>query len=248
MLVTGAANGLGRALSHGFGRRGARIAALDRDGEALGQWKRSLDAQGISAHGEVADVTDRHAVATAVARLSAGLGPIDVLVANAGITHRQSFAAGQGEALRRVMEVNFFGAAHTVEACFEQVVERRGLFVAISSVAGFAPLIRRTGYAASKHALEGFFGSLRSELHGTGAGVLVVRPAFIATGIRQQSEGPRGDTTGSVATPDAVAERIVAAAEAGRSTLHVGRVALLSHWLVRLWPGLYQRLMRRRMD
>lgn len=248
VLVTGAASGLGRALCHALADRGARLAVIDRDGEALTELVHALDERGIRARGEVVDVTDRRAIQDAVARLAETLGPIETVVANAGVTHRRTFASGEGEALRRVMEVNFFGAVHTAEACFDQVVEQRGLFVAISSVAGFAPLVRRTGYAASKHALEGFFGSLRAELHGTGVGVLVVRPAFIATAIRRQSEGPQNDTVGGLATPEAVAEKIVRAAEAGRSTLHVGRVAHLSHWLVRFWPGLYQRLMRRRLD
>ena len=245
VLVTGAAFGLGRALCHVLSARGARVAALDLQAEPLEAALAELRAKGGVAEGEVVDVTDREAVSHATAALENRVGPIEAVIANAGITHRRPFSPGEGPAFRRVLEVNVLGAVYTVEAVFDSVVQNQGLFVGISSVAGFAPLVRRTGYAASKHAVEGFFGSLRSELHGSGAGVLVVRPAFIATHIRQSSDGPAGDSIGPMMTADWVAERIVRGAEKNRQTLHIGRVALLSHYLTRLAPGLYERLMRR---
>ena len=245
VLVTGAALGLGRALCHVLAARGARVAALDLQAEPLEATLAELREAGRVAAGEVADVTDRDAVARAVAALEGPLGTIDSVIANAGITHRRPFGPGEAPAFRRVLEVNVLGAVYTVEAVFDSVVRNGGVFIAISSVAGFAPLIRRTGYAASKHAVEGFFGSLRSELHGSGAEVMIVRPAFIATHIRQSSDGPSDDSIGPMMTAEWVAERIVRGAERGRQTLHIGRIAWLSSWLVRLSPGLYERLMRR---
>ena len=94
--------------------------------------------------------------------------------------------------IRRVMEVNFFGAVHCTRAALGDLVRTRGLIVAISSVAGFSPLIARTGYAASKHALHGFFDSLRTELVDSGVDALLVCPAFIATGIERNALGADG--------------------------------------------------------
>jgi short-subunit dehydrogenase len=85
------------------------------------------------------------------------------------------------------MEVNFFGALHCTHAALEDLVARRGMVIAVSSVAGFAPLVARTGYAASKHALHGFFDSLRTEVEPLGVKVLLVCPSFIQTGIEKNA-------------------------------------------------------------
>ena len=85
------------------------------------------------------------------------------------------------------MAVNFFGALHCTHAALDELVARRGMVIAISSVAGFAPLIARTGYAASKHALHGFFDSLRTEVEPLGVKVLLVCPSFIETGIEKNA-------------------------------------------------------------
>jgi short-subunit dehydrogenase len=91
------------------------------------------------------------------------------------------------------MTVNFFGAMHCTHAALEPLISRRGMIIVISSVAGFAPLIARTGYAASKHALHGFFDSLRSEVEPLGVKVLLVCPSFIQTGIEKNALAGDGD-------------------------------------------------------
>lgn len=250
VVITGAASGLGAALCHAFGARGARIGALDVDAAGLHEQASKLTAGGIQAATAVADLTDPEATRTAMADLRRDLGPVDVLVNNAGITHRKAFGSGEGDAVRRVMAVNFQGAVHATEAVYDELVSRRGLIIAISSVAGFAPLVRRCGYAASKHAMQGFFSTLRAELHGTGTDVLIVCPSFIATNIRDvdtSAEMPKDDSVGRIATPETIAEKIVRAAERRRPLLITGAVGHLSHWLVRLAPSVYTWLMRRRM-
>ena len=137
-------------------------------------------------------MTDERACADAVERGVAQFGRLDVLVNNAGITHRSPFQATQTEVLRRVMDVNLFGAIHLTRAALPHLKRTRGLIVALSSVAGFTPLIARTGYSASKHALHGFFESLRTELAPDGVGVMMVCPSFIATGIDRHALGPTG--------------------------------------------------------
>jgi short-subunit dehydrogenase len=128
------------------------------------------------------------------------------------------------------------------------------MVVALSSVAGFAPLVGRSGYAASKHALHGFLGSLREELHGTGAGVLLACPAFVDTGIDAaalagdgSAARPGKPVVGRRARPEEVAEAIFGAVAARRRLLLFPGVSRSSYWLWRLWPGLYLRVMRSRL-
>lgn len=251
VVVTGAAGGLGRALAARFAAAGARVAMLDRDAVAAEEGAARI---GGGALGLACDVSDAGQCEQALSRVSAQLGPVHVLVNNAGISHRSAYAATEPAVIRRVMEVNFFGAVHCTRAALADLVRTRGLIVAISSVAGFSPLIARTGYAASKHALHGFFDSLRTELVDSGVDVLLVCPAFIATGIERNALGADGaparhaqQVVGVRAAPEAVAEEIYGAARRGQRLLLHGRTARLAWWVSRLAPALYARLMARRL-
>ncbi|HYD75456.1 SDR family oxidoreductase [Ramlibacter sp.] len=255
VVVTGAAGGLGRSLCLHFGAAGARVAALDRDADGLQALAAEMSARGQTVLPQPCDVTDAAACATALRMASETLGRIEVLVNNAGIAHRSAFAQTRAEVIRRVMEVNFFGTVHCTQAALPDLRAARGLVIAISSVAGFSPLVGRTGYAASKHALHGFFDSLRAELAGDGVEVLLVCPSFIATGIDGAALGGDGrpagrprQTTGAQATPDEVAQAIVRAASRGRRLLLPGATARTAWVLSRCCPSLYAALMRRRLQ
>ncbi len=128
------------------------------------------------------------------------------------------------------------------------------MVIAVSSVAGFAPLIARTGYAASKHALHGFFDSLRAEVEPSGVKVLLVCPSFIQTGIEKNALAGDGglarhpqSIVGGRATPEAMAERIFQAASREQRLLLPDRVSRLSWWVSRLAPRFYERLMVRKL-
>jgi len=248
VVVTGAAGGLGRSLCLRFAAAGARIAALDRDAAGLAR-------QGVDHCVQTCDVTDAAACEAALQAVRARLGPVDVLINNAGIAHRSALAQTRVEVIRRVMDVNFFGAVHCTQSVLPDLRARRGLVIVVSSVAGFSPLIGRTGYAASKHALHGFFESLRAEVVDDGVDVLLVCPAFIETGIDRAALGGDGQpaaqarlTTGRQASPDEVAQAIVRAAAQGSRLLRHGFTAHAAWWLSRLAPGLYAHLMKRRLQ
>jgi NAD(P)-dependent dehydrogenase (short-subunit alcohol dehydrogenase family) len=253
-VITGAAGGLGRALAHAFAAAGARIAALDRDAAGAEELAAGLRGEGRDALAFGCDVSDAAACARAMAAVIAACGRIDVLVNNAGISHRSAYRRTDPAVIRRVMEVNFFGAVHCTHAALAALIDARGLVVVISSVAGFAPLIARTGYAAAKHALHGFFGSLRTELAGDGVGVLLVCPSFIDTGIDRNALGGDGapvrhaqQVVGARARPEDIAAAIVRAARGGKQLLLPGRTAKLAWWLSRLAPAYYARAMARRL-
>jgi len=253
VLVTGAAGGLGAALCQAFAAAGARVAAMDRDAAALERLVADLHARGAAALAIVGDVTDAAACERAAAATLAHFGALDGLINNAGISARSLLRDTDPAVIRRVMEVNFFGAANLTRAALDAIVARRGFIVAVSSVAGFAPLVGRTAYAASKHALHGFFDTLRSELEGAGVDVTLVCPSFIRTGIGAAASdgsgapvsGPR-ITPGGESTPDEVAGRILDAVASGRPLLLPDATSRQAWWLSRLAPGLYARIMKRR--
>lgn len=251
VVVTGAAGGLGRALCLRFAAAGARIVALDRDAAVL---QGLTFPAGVEAIRLACDVSREEDCLRAMAEAKRAFGGVDVLVNNAGITHRSAFAATRPEVIRRVMAVNFFGALHCTHAALADLVERRGLLIAVSSVAGFAPLVARTGYAASKHALHGFFDSLRTEIEPLGVKVLLVCPSFIRTGIEKNALAGDGgpvrhaqSIVGGRSTPEAVAEKIFRAAARERRLLLPDRVSRLSWWLARLAPRFYERQMVRKL-
>jgi NAD(P)-dependent dehydrogenase (short-subunit alcohol dehydrogenase family) len=254
VVVTGAAGGLGRALCLRFGAAGSSIVALDRDASALAGLLADLQASGTTAVAEVCDLSREEDCSRVIAGAIQRFGGIDVLVNNAGITHRSAFARTQPDVIRRVMAVNFFGALHCTHAALPALVARRGIIIVISSVAGFAPLIARTGYAASKHALHGFFDSLRTEVEPLGLKVLLVCPSFIETGIEKHALAGDGNLAshpqsivGTRATPDAIAGKIFTAAAKERRLLLPDAVSRSSWWLSRVAPRLYERLMARKL-
>lgn len=250
VVITGGGGGLGSALAASFGGTGARVALLDIDATAVAQSVRGLETDGITAYGRVCDITDPTACEDAMAAVRRELGPVDVLINNAGLTHRSAFADTDLDVFRRVMEVNYFGAIHCTKAALDDLKARNGLIITISSIAGIAPLIGRTGYSASKHALHGLFGSLRSELAPSKVGVLLVCPGFTATDFRFRALGADGTVTrhpqssvGRMATPGEVAVAILRAAGQGRSLLILSPTGRITRWMVAVAPGLYERIM-----
>ncbi len=254
VLVTGAAGGLGRALSRRFAAAGARIVAVDQDPGGVDELARELVANGHECLALGCDVTDAAAVEAGVNEAQRRFGGIDVLINNAGISHRSPLERTRPEVIRRVMEVNFFGSVHFAQAALPQLLERGGMIIVISSVAGFAPLIARTGYAASKHALHGFFESLRPEVAPAGVDVMLVCPSFISTDIDRNALGADGRPVthaqvviGPRLSPEDVANRIYVAAGRRRRLLRIGRTADLAWWISRIAPAAYEQGMARRL-
>jgi NAD(P)-dependent dehydrogenase (short-subunit alcohol dehydrogenase family) len=266
VVVTGAAGGIGRALCRAFAAAGARLALIDRDADGLAEAAGELAggrgatgglaaASGAAAGAPLAltcDVTRPDECGAALDEIVRALGGIDVLVNNAGISHRSLLEATELEVLRRVMEVNLWGAVHCTRAALPALRARRGVVVAVSSVAGFAPLVGRTGYAASKHALHGFFDSLRAELRPSGVDVVLVCPSFVDTALEQTAVGGDGAAlgrkrahVGRLLSPEAVARAVVDGVRRRRRLVLVSPVARAAWWVSKLAPTLYERLMRR---
>lgn len=245
VVITGGAGDIGAAVGRAYAARDGRVALLDLPGPRLDA------AAATGAHTVPCDVTDPASCQAAIDAVAALWGRVDVVVLAAGTTHRSRFEATDAAVLRRVMEVNFWGSVHVTRAALPALRSARGTVVAISSVAGFAPLVGRTGYAASKHALHGFFDTLRTEV-APDVHVLVVCPSFVDTafatramdGAGRPLSGPRA-IAGRPLTADEVASAIVDAVARGQRLRLVSPVARASFWLSRLAPALYDRVMRR---
>lgn len=250
VAITGGAGGIGLATALAFGRAGARVAVLDLAG--LDEASAALSSAGHSFVALRCDVTEPESCGAAMVAAVERFGGIDVLVNNAGIGHRSAFVDTDLQVFRRVMEVNYFGALNATRAALPHLVARRGLVVVVSSVAGFAPLLGRSGYAASKHALHGLFDSARVELAPRGVGVTIVCPSFTSSPFEARTLGADGkpvmrprSQVGRLATPERVAEAIVRAARGRRRLVVLAAVGKLTRALTRLAPGFYERLMAR---
>jgi len=257
VLVSGGCSGIGRALALRFARAGARLAILDLDQAALDSLVQHLrDHLGGEALGLRCDVADADAVERAVALAVERFGGIDVLVNNAGITHRGTFAETGLGVFRKVMAVNFFGAVHCTRAALPSLLERRGQIVVLGSLTGFAPLLYRSAYNASKHALHGLFDTLRMELEGTGVSVTLACPGFTATDLRKSALVGDGSVTrqpvqvlgSQVASPVEVAEAIFQGAARRRRLLVLSNVNWRARLLARFFPRLFEKLLVPRLS
>lgn len=170
VVVTGATSGIGQATAHAFRREGAHVVATGRDPERLAAVARDV-GEGIRV-----DVTVPGDV-----ELLAQLGEVDVLVNNAGIGLFAGVDDTSEADLRRVMEVNFFGAVRVATALLPALRRSRGVLVQVASVAGRRGYQRHTAYCASKHALVGWSEGLRQDLRGTGVSVVTLCPPAVRT-------------------------------------------------------------------
>lgn len=252
VVVSGGAGGIGQALGRRFRDAGARVALLDVDEPGLARVVTELDGPDPGLMGLPCDVTDPQACEEAMADVSARWGGIDILINNAGLVHRSSFEQTDAKVLRRVMDVNFFGAVHCTKAALPSLKARGGAILVTSSIAGFAPLFGRTGYAASKHALHGLFDSLRGELEPYGVSVTLVCPGFTESPFEQNALDGQGgrvgrprSKVGRQASSQEVADAFFDAAHRRPRLVVLSGVGRLTRLLVRAWPGAYEALMVR---
>lgn len=254
VMITGGGGGIGAALARRYASLGFNLALLDIDeagAEAVAEICREA---GIDALALKCDVTSAESCANAVDQTLAQFGRLDVVVANAGQTHLSLFADTELSVIRRVMEVNFFGAVNITKAALPALLRSEGQIVAMSSVAGFCPLPMRAGYAASKYAIRGFFETLRTENRHRGLGVLVVCPSYVDTkigdhalgGTGQKAEHRRPEAKQAISADDA-AQQIVGAAMRRRDFITVAKGAQLAYLLSRLAPGLLEKLSTQRV-
>lgn len=193
MLITGASSGIGAELARQFAQAGARVALCARRSDRLQGIAAECHAAGAEAVAIVGDVSIESDCQRVVAETVAHFGQLDILVNNAGIG-----ASGLFESITdltifdTLMRVNFLGSVWCTAAALPHLKASRGHIVAISSLTGLTGVPKRTAYAATKHAMAGFFDSLRIELADAGVAVTVVYPGFVFSEINSHALSPNG--------------------------------------------------------
>jgi short-subunit dehydrogenase len=182
VMITGASSGIGRGLALELARRGAAVGLLARRKDALQEVLREIQAYGGKGTALPADVTDANAVRSAVGALGKEFGPIDLLIANAGVGATIAGDRLEPEGVSRVFRVNVIGVVNSVTAVIPQMIERgSGQLAVISSLAAYRGLPKSAAYCASKAAVSALFESLRLDLQPQGIDVTIIHPGFIKT-------------------------------------------------------------------
>lgn len=252
--LTGASSGIGEALAYELSKKGARLILSSRRKDQLERVKGNCL---FSAQAEIRvlpldlEKTDTLSLSTQAAIQL--FGHVDVLINNGGISQRSFIADTSLEVYRRLMEVNYFGAiALTMNLLPHFLARKQGHFVTISSVTGKFGTPYRSGYAASKHALHGFFDSLRAEHYKDNIKVSLMCPGFIQTSLTLSAltadgtplnKMDAGQFNGKPA--DWCARKIVSAIEKEKQEVYIGGREILGVYFKRFFPGLFARVIRK---
>jgi short-subunit dehydrogenase len=249
VLVTGGASGIGREVCLAFARNGARIGLIDRDQTKLQTLAEILRQSGVPCATATVDVRKREQLHDAIREIAGALGPIDVLIASAGICRASTVDDLRISHLEEIVQINFLGMVYAIEAVLPSMLERgRGHIAGISSMAGVRGIPFEPGYSASKAAVAAYLESLRCELRQRGITVTTVFPGYVQTPLLDEINGMMGsDMSGGKAfTSIAAAERIMAGLKQQRSYVSFPTPLWLSVRLSRLMPPrFYDRIMVR---
>jgi short-subunit dehydrogenase len=211
IILTGASEGIGRALALELAARGARVSLAARDRERLDSLAQECRARGGEALAVPTDVTSQQDLEWLVAETVKSFGGVDAVVHNAGITMWSRFDALQDLSIfERLMDVNYHAPVRLTSLALPHLKQSNGLIVVVASMAGLTGVPERSAYAGSKHAVIGFFDSLRIELAGSGVDVTVVAPDFVVSEIHKRAIGPDGEPLGTSPMREA---KIMTAAE-----------------------------------
>jgi NAD(P)-dependent dehydrogenase (short-subunit alcohol dehydrogenase family) len=215
-VVTGGGRGIGKALARSLAREGVRVAIVDLDGDAAEQAAAEVGAGSI---GLALDVTDRPAFTAVLDAVEQRLGPVDVIVNNAGIMPIGPFEEETDATAIRQLEINLHAVIHGSKEGIRRMKPRgSGHIVNVASIAGKFGAPGGATYSACKHGVVGLSEALRAELHGTGVEVHVVMPAFVNTELAAGTTELKGVKR---STPEDVAEAVVEALQLGRFEVYV---------------------------
>ncbi len=258
IILTGAAGGIGEALARQLAAEGARLALADLNAEGLESVGEACRALGSEVLEIPTDVTDREQCRALIAGAVETWGGIDALFSNAGVSMWARFEdVTDISFFEQLMAVNYFGPLYCTYYALPCLRESRGRIVVVTSSAGKVGAPMHSGYAASKHALHGFFDSLRTELVGTGIRITLVAPMYVKTGIRlhrfeadgsHPSVDPYDDSKSRSMTPDQAAKIIIRAAMKGKREVIVSLELKAAVKLRPFFPGVIDYFARRKMN
>ncbi len=250
VVITGASSGIGKACAEEFAKRGAHLVLAARQYVTLCEITADLENRyGIRAVAVQADVSKEHDCEVLIKQALVTFDKIDILVNNAGLSMRALFNDLDLSVLKNLMDVNFWGTVYCTKYALPEILKTKGSIIGVSSIAGYRGLPGRTGYSASKFAMNGFMEALRTELLKTGVHVMVACPGFTASNIRVtalakdgSSHGETSMEEGKMMTADEVAGRIVDGIAGRKRTLIMTGQGKLTVWINKLLPALADKL------
>jgi short-subunit dehydrogenase len=224
VVITGGSDGIGKALVQQFLTLGAKVATCGRNAQKLDQLMTEIQSQQLFTM--QVDVVNQAQDEAFVQAVLDKWGSIDILINNAGISMRALVTEVSVETLKNVMDINFWGTVYTTKAALPAVLKANGVIVGVSSIAGYRGLPGRSGYSASKYALNGWLEALRTELFGSGTHVMWVCPGFTSSNIRNaalnkdaQAQGESPMDEGAMMSSEECAQHIINAIDKRKRSL-----------------------------
>jgi short-subunit dehydrogenase len=256
VIVTGASSGIGKALSLALAEQRARLVLAARDAAALETVAAACAAKGADTLVVPTNVTSEEACRILIEKTVERWKALDVLVNNAGIGMLSRFdELTDLSVYEQLMRVNYLGCVYATYHALPHLKGSRGQIVTVASLAGLTGVPTRTGYAASKHAVFGFFDSLRIELRGTGVSVTMVAPDFVLSEIHRRALGPDGKPTGAsplreskIMTAEECAALTLRAMERRKRLLITSARGRWGRYLRLFAPGLIDQIARRAVE
>ncbi len=190
VVITGGSDGIGKSLVELFLNKGARVATCGRNHDKLYQLQQQNATKPLLVY--TADIGNEEDCKDFIQGIIKSYGTIDILINNAGISMRSLFTDVDLSTLRKLMDTNFWGTVYCTKFSLPYILKNKGTIVAVSSIAGFRGLPGRSGYSASKFAVNGWVESIRTELLKTGVNVLLVCPGFTSSNIRNAALNKEG--------------------------------------------------------
>jgi dehydrogenase/reductase SDR family member 7B len=254
VVITGASGGIGEALAGVFSLNNYKVVIAARDAHKLETVRKNIELRGGEAHSVICDVSREDDCKKLIEETISHFGSIDVLINNAGISMRALFSELDIEVIRRVMSVNFWGTVYCTKHAFPYLLKSHGSIVGISSIAGKKGLPGRTGYSASKFAMEGFLETIRTENLKKNLHVLIACPGFTATDIRMNALSERGIPQGEsprteekMMKPEKVATLIFKAVQNRKRDLILTGNGKLAVWLNKFFPSFADKMVYNHM-
>jgi dehydrogenase/reductase SDR family member 7B len=254
VVITGASSGIGRATALEAASKGAHLVLAARRGEVLFDVVDQCKSLGAQAIGVVTDVSKEEDCRFLIESALNHFGRIDVLINNAGISMRALFEKTDLLVIRKLMDVNFWGTVYCTKYALPELLKNKGSVVGVSSVAGYKGLPGRTGYSASKFAMQGFLDALRVENLKKELHVMVACPGFTASNIRntalaadgsQQGESPRDES--KMMSSQAVAKHLLRAIEMRKRTIVLTTQGKVTVFLNKFIPSFFDKMLYRHM-
>ncbi len=253
--ITGASSGIGEATVYAFAKEGAKLVLSARREEELQRVKKNTGLPDSDVLVLPIDVEKQKEFPSKVQEVVKHFGTIDVLFNNAGISQRSSVLESDMEVYHKIMDINFFGVVSLTKAVLPIMLQQKSGNIAVtSSVSGKVGTPMRSGYCATKHALHGFFDSLRAEVWKENVNITIVCPGYINTNISINAISGDGGKHGKMdqnqatgISPEDCAESIVNAIASNKQEVYIGRKEVLAIYLKRFFPGLLSKIMRNQM-